>query len=45
MKFIKRLFCKHKFMPYQSIQESIGQNRYRIRHIWKCTKCGKEEMH
>lgn len=45
MKWLKRLFCKHKYMPYQYVYEDnknkIGKRR---RTIWKCTHCGKEKM-
>ena len=36
---LKRLFCKHKYMPYQSVMD--GNRR---RTIWKCIHCGKEQL-
>lgn len=43
-KLIKRLFCSHKYMPYQYMDVPVGQGRYERMHIWKCVKCGKEHV-
>ena len=43
-KWLRRRFCKHKFMPYGYYDEPTGKGRYIRRHIWKCTKCGKEQI-
>lgn len=40
--FIKRLFCEHKMMPYAYMDVRAHGNHYVRKHIWKCTKCGKE---
>nr|DAV95757.1 MAG TPA: tcix Putative treble-clef, zinc-finger, Zn-binding [Caudoviricetes sp.]DAY48728.1 MAG TPA: tcix Putative treble-clef, zinc-finger, Zn-binding [Caudoviricetes sp.] len=40
--FLKRLFCKHRMMPYMYMDVRTHGNHYVRKHIWKCTKCGKE---
>lgn len=40
-RLIKRLLCKHKYMPYQYIDELVGTGRYKRRHVWKCVMRGK----
>lgn len=42
--FFKRLFCKHKMMPYGYFDACIGGNNYERKYIWKCVKCGKESV-
>ena len=40
-KFIKRLFCKHKYEFVRNIHGDEIRYVGWKRSIWKCTKCGK----
>jgi len=38
-----KLFCNHKYMPYKRFVDFESNGTGRVRHIWKCMKCGKEK--
>lgn len=38
VRLFRRLFyCKHHYMPHRMFRDGR-----RMRHVWKCTKCGRE---
>ena len=41
--FFKQLTCKHKWMPAGEYYDDQGNGHKYKKHIWKCSKCGKEK--
>lgn len=41
MKWIKRLFCKHKHIEFKNNIYGDPINLFNKRSMWKCTKCKK----
>lgn len=39
---LMRITCKHKMMPYASYYETRSDGHMCKKHVFKCTKCGKE---
>lgn len=42
-KWLKMLMCKHEKTTYcRTFLEKISPGEYKVHHVWKCEKCGKE---
>ena len=44
IKILSRPFCRHKYMPFMSVRAHLEDNRYVMKTLWKCKKCGKEKL-
>jgi hypothetical protein len=45
MMIFKRLFCKHNLIWQYNIYGDLINILGGKRSMWKCTKCGKRELH
>lgn len=43
LKWIRQLFCIHKFQYNNTILVRTNDGHWRTKHYWKCTKCDKRK--